>query len=223
MNVFYTLDSLYLDHPISPTLESLTSFPLFCAQLRKTLGESDYELDDYVDQFLTVAYNLSEFNAADDARQTFSAIVDLCSNISSNSLQSCESPYYEIIKEIADRRQKRISNPRMLSVLILYDAIPLIAEDIIHNYVEMLESRCAKLIDIVEIRHSHRALCNIVGVYKMERLNMLIKNLFYAVPIGDMFIQAFFSEYLSYLQTYDKKSKKKVYELMIDEVQIKLS
>ncbi len=186
--------------------------------IKEELGNKSYLLDVYISLFFATQNITNASHASQDGNRATSELRNLCSGILSNGEEGKEHPLYEKICDTLEENtyiknyQEKYTQLNLLMILA-FDSFSYHA---ICEYQEKIVYEMNSVIDMIRHNYLFKEISHIVGEYRLERLNLLLRQKFMISTFIDSFVQGLTDDILICLGETDEETNKYIFAIVAD-------
>ncbi|MDR2073891.1 MAG: hypothetical protein LBP36_00735 [Oscillospiraceae bacterium] len=218
MNIF-NKESVFLgEHPFEALSEATKEIFKLAKEIKKSLAEQGYLLDNYLSMILESANDCLAQDAAITGFEGFSDLFAICTAIQGEHFKDKTShPFYKIAKKYVEENSLKFqekSTVRDLYCAALADEFITFA---LKKFIEKEKDELREVFEAIQLQEYHSKIAYLVGEEKISRLAELLKSRFLIARPVNIFLQAMTNQLLYCLTKRDKETSKQVFQLILDE------
>ena len=217
MNVF-NRESVFLgEQPFDALSEATKEIFKLAREIKRTLGEQGYLLDNYLSMVFESANDCLAHDAAMTGFDEFSHLFGICSATGCKRFEGKKDhPFYERAKKYIEAHplkfQEECTSRDIYCAALADEFITLT----VRKFIEKQKDNLREVFEAVQLQEYHSKIAYLVGEEKISRLGELLKIRFLIARPVNIFLQAMTNQLLYCLTHRDKETSKQVFQLILD-------
>lgn len=217
MNIFEKAHSFYAGIEASTIITAEGEFFSLASEIRRQLGKRRFQLDFYLEILFSAAKQCSLIDIYDTASNDFSEIRRVCMDILNGTNHLKEHVYHLPMKSYMDGRLQGLQDEYTVISMACSHIAKMFLRQIMNEHFSKLQFDFRSVLDIAEVNEIYQELVKTSGEQIVDRLNETFHTRFLISTAGEVYLQAFTSEYIAELLHRDRESGKLVIQILLDD------
>ncbi|MDR2074192.1 MAG: hypothetical protein LBP36_02360 [Oscillospiraceae bacterium] len=218
MNIF-NRESVFLgEHPFEALSEATKEIFKLAKEIKISLGEQGYLLDNYLSMVLESANDCLAHDAAMTGFDGVSDLFRICTAVQSDLFKDVAShPFYETAKKYIEEHPLKFQEKSTVRDLYCAELADEFITFAVKKFIVKEKDELKSVFETVQLQEYHSKIAYLVGEEKFGRLAELLKSRFLIARPVNIFLQAMTNQFLYCLIKRDKETSKQIFQLILDE------